>query len=47
MQKKVNYLKVPKYMSKRCVLIHVNGVREDLVDNRFFSTIIDFSDLMR
>jgi uncharacterized protein len=39
-------LVLPRHMSYRAVLIHVNGVREDVVDSGFFAQIIDFSDLL-
>ena len=42
-QKKINVLSYPKGYSCRPVLIHVNGVTEDLVDSDFFASIIDFS----
>lgn len=42
-QEKLKKLKAPKHMSYRTVLIHVNGVTEDLEDNRYFDHIIDFS----
>ena len=42
MQEKCHRLKVPRYMSKRPVLIHVNGITEELQESRYFSHIIDF-----
>lgn len=45
MQQKIERLKLPKHFSYRPVLIHVNGVREDVVDSEYFSNILDFSRL--
>ena len=45
MQNKLSKLKLPKGFSCRPVLIHVNGVTEELVDSGYFSRIIDFSEL--
>src|SRR3990167_8124788 len=42
-QKKIEALKYPKGYSCRPVLIHVNGVTDDVIDSDFFSSIIDFS----
>lgn len=43
--KKISALKRPKGFSIRPVLIHVNGVSDEVVDQQFFSHIIDFSAL--
>ncbi|MFT3742167.1 MAG: hypothetical protein QM752_05790 [Gammaproteobacteria bacterium] len=43
---KLKALQLPRHFSYRPVLIHVNGVREDVVDSGFFSEIIDFSALL-
>lgn len=43
MKKKIERLKLPRHFSYRPVLIHVNGVRDDVKDSNFFSKIIDFS----
>jgi len=45
-QQKIDRLKRPKGFSCRPVLIHVNGVTEDLIDEEYFSDIIDFSQLL-
>lgn len=45
-QKKIDRLKCPKGFSYRPVLIHVNGVTEDLADSHYFATIIDLSQLL-
>ena len=42
-QTKINRLTRPKYMSCRPVLIHVNGVTQEVEESRYFSEIIDFS----
>lgn len=42
-QEKIRRLKVPKYVSRRAVLIHVNGVKDEVADTGYFSAIIDFS----
>ena len=45
-KEKTERLKLPKHFSSRSVLIHVNGVREDVADSTFFSDIIDFGTLL-
>ena len=42
-REKIQRLKLPKNFSYRPVLIHVNGVTQDLIDMRYFSNIIDYS----
>ena len=42
-QKKIDAIGHPKGYSCRPVLIHVNGVTEDVVESDFFASIIDFS----
>jgi len=44
-QEKMRRLKAPRHVSRRAVLIHVNGVHDDIVDSRFFSNLIDFGKL--
>jgi len=46
MQQKIDRLKRPKGFSCRPVLIHVNGVTEDLVESDYFAAIVDFSQLI-
>ncbi|MBM3886995.1 ArsR family transcriptional regulator, partial [Candidatus Dependentiae bacterium] len=46
MEEKRHRLKVPKYYSIRPVLIHVNGVDEQVVEAEYFDKIIDFSQLL-
>jgi hypothetical protein len=45
-EEKLRHLKLPRGFSCRPVLIHVNGVSEDLVDSGYFVRIIDFSELL-
>lgn len=44
-QQKIDRLKRPKGFSCRPVLIHVNGITEDLCDANYFAATIDFSQL--
>ncbi len=44
--KKIKNLKLKKHVSYRPVLIHVNGVSDDIMDSRYFAEIIDFSQLL-
>lgn len=46
MEEKRQRLKIPRYCSIRPVLIHVNGVEESVLDERYFDKIIDFSQLL-
>ncbi len=43
-QKKIDALNFPKGYSCRPVLIHVNGVTQDLKENDYFTALIDFSE---
>ncbi len=43
-QQKVITLSKPKGFSCRPVLVHVNGVSEDVIDSEYFAKIIDFSE---
>ncbi len=45
-QQKLNALQLPRGFSLRPVLVHVNGVDEDVLDSGFFARIIDFSELL-
>jgi hypothetical protein len=47
MQEKMQRLKVPKYISRRAVLIHVNGVKDEIQDADYFAAIIDFNNFLR
>ena len=46
MRQKTKALSFPRGYSIRPVLIHVNGVKEELEELEFFSQIIDFSQLL-
>lgn len=46
MQLKIRSLSLPKNISIRPVLIHVNGVDDAVIESDFFSAIIDFKDLL-
>jgi len=46
MKEKIDKLKLAKNFSLLPVLIHVNGVTEELQDSRFFAKIIDFAELL-
>jgi AAA+ ATPase superfamily predicted ATPase len=46
MQNKIKALYYPKGFSCRPVLIHINGVKEEVVTSGFFADIIDFSELL-
>lgn len=39
-------LKVPRQFSIRPILIHVNGVEDSVLDERYFDKVIDFSQLL-
>src|SRR5205814_1944724 len=43
-QKKIEALKSPRGFSFRPVLIHVNGVSEDVINKDYFTAIIDAAD---
>lgn len=45
-EEKIRRLKVPRNHSIRPVLIHVNGVTDDVAESGFFSHIIDFGQLL-
>lgn len=46
MKHKLERLAMPKGFSSKPVLIHVNGVSEDVLESGFFSNVIDFSELL-
>lgn len=46
MNEKIRRLKVPKHISRRTVLIHVNGVSDEIVERDYFSHIISFGSLL-
>ncbi|MDR3131604.1 MAG: ATP-binding protein [Rickettsiales bacterium] len=45
-QTKIDTLNRPKGFSCRPVLIHVNGVSDDVIDSDYFANIIDFGELL-
>lgn len=45
-QEKLDRLQLPKGFSCRPILIHVNGVTEELMDSGYFARIIDLSELL-
>ncbi len=45
-QEKINRLKLPRHMSYRTVLIHVNGITDSVKQSGFFFKIIDFGVLL-
>ena len=46
-KEKIDHLQMPRGFSCRPVLIHVNGVSEQVADCGFFARIIDFSELLK
>lgn len=46
-QQKIRLLKYPKGYSCRPVLIHVNGVSENIIDSDYFASIIDISTFLK
>lgn len=46
-KEKIKKLKLPAGISCRPVLIHANSVTDDLLDERYFANIIDFSELLK
>ncbi len=47
MEKKIRALDIPKHVSYRPVLIHVNGVSDEVKDLDYFDQIIDWSTLLQ
>lgn len=45
-QQKIEKLAIPKGFSVRPVLIHVNGVKDTVIESDYFSKIIDFSQFL-
>lgn len=46
-KQKIKSLALPKNISVRPVLIHVNGIDESVLESDFFSSTIDFNDLLK
>ena len=45
-QEKIARIKMPRHMSYRPVLIHVNDVDDTILESRYFSEIIDFGQFL-
>jgi len=45
-KQKMQRMQVPKGFSIRPFLVHVNGVHDSVIESEFFSSIIDFSQLL-
>lgn len=45
-EEKIKRLKTPRHVSRRSVLIHVNGVTDDVLERQYFSQIVDFGQLL-
>lgn len=46
-QEKIESLDLPRNVSCRPVLIHVNGVEDGVIGEEYFANIVDFSELLR
>lgn len=46
MQEKIRRIKMPLHVSCRPILIHVNGVSDDVLESRYFSEIINFGQML-
>ena len=46
MKEKISRLKKPRYFSCRPILIHVNGVTEQVEESDYFGKIVNFSDFL-
>lgn len=44
---KLSALKLPKNVSLRPVLIHINGVEDNLIGEEFFAHIVDFKEMLK
>lgn len=47
MREKINRIKLPRHVSCRPILIHVNGVTEEVEDSQYFAQIVDFSQFLK
>jgi uncharacterized protein len=47
MREKIGRLKVPRNISRRPILIHVNGVSDEVLEARYFADVIDFGQLLQ
>ncbi|SRR5579883_218197 len=46
MKNKISKFKLPRNMACRIVLIHVNGISDDVLESQYFSDVINFTDLL-
>lgn len=46
MESKRKNLKTPRYCAIRPILIHVNGIEESVLDERYFDKVVDFGELL-
>lgn len=46
-EEKIKAMKIPKNSSVRPVLIHINGVSQEVIESGFFANIIDFGDFLK
>jgi uncharacterized protein len=46
MKNKIENLKMPRYISCRPVLIHVNGVSDEVIQSGYFANIVDFGNIV-
>lgn len=45
-EQKLSRLQLPRQLSVRPALIHVNGAHRDVIDSRIFPQLIDFGELL-
>jgi len=45
-RQKIDSIALPKYVSRRAILIHVNDVSDEVIDSGFFAKIIDFTEFL-
>jgi len=45
-QEKIARLSMPRHMSYRPVLIHAGAIAESIAEQEYFSSVIDFGELM-
>jgi hypothetical protein len=46
MQSKLSVFSTPKGFSRLPILIHVNGIQEEVIESMFFAQIIDFCEFL-
>ena len=47
MEKKLRSLQLPRGFSYRPILVHVNGVDDNVIDSGYFARIVDFTELLK